>query len=152
MRNTPTAEESPAPGRGRGACPGRDGRAAVRGGRVAVLIGDLLRWGGLVGTLGARRGGSRRRNRWGRRRRVGGGGQCAATDWTAAGCVGRGRSSAVRRTVSVAASAPTKPSSAEPRALCHGRPRKYSPGTSVTPAVWRVTPPASITPGTCSQE
>ena len=35
-----------------------------------------------------------------------------------------------------AASSSTKPSSAEPRVCCQGRPRKYRPGTSVTPRRW----------------
>ena len=39
-----------------------------------------------------------------------------------------------------AASSATKPSSAEPRVCCQERPRKYSPGTSVTPRRWRRRP------------
>ena len=43
------------------------------------------------------------------------------------------------------ASSLTQPSSAEPRVCCQERPRKYRPGTSVTPRRWRMRPSSSRT-------
>src|SRR5215207_6757666 len=49
------------------------------------------------------------------------------------------------------ASSLTQPSSADPRVCCQSRPRKYTPGASVTPRRWRTRPSSSKT-GSCTKE
>src|SRR5829696_3710242 len=49
------------------------------------------------------------------------------------------------------ASSLTQPSRAEPRVCCQSRPRKYTPGMSVTPRWWR-TLDSSLKTGSCTKE
>src|SRR6478752_10144652 len=51
-----------------------------------------------------------------------------------------------------AASAPTKPSSADPRVCCQARPRKYRPGTGLTPRWWTGAPAVSVAPAMSMKE
>ena len=80
--------------------------------------------------------------------------QPACGDPTAGSLAGEAaceRSKAPIRSAMYLASSLTQPSSAEPRVCCHGRPRKYRPGTSVTPRSWMTSPRSSKTGNSTSE-
>src|SRR5215208_5745254 len=81
----------------------------------------------------------------------GGGHREPASEANWADDVARLRASASMRWAMNCASSLTQPSSAEPRVCCHSRPRKYKPGTSVTPRWWRILASSSKI-GSCTKE